>query len=146
MPKLSIAAVRSTAIAFTLLFAGLASSCGGEESDLPDPAAPGAVAPGEGASALNPRACAAVARGGKVDICHTADLDAELISALSVPVEACGTIHAEHADDFLADKDSGCVQAKKKCIATGKSCKIGNSEACCSLNCGPNSRGRNVCR
>jgi hypothetical protein len=145
MPKLSIATVRSTAIAFTLLLAGLAaSSCGGEEADLPDPAAPGAVAPGEGASALNPRACAAVARGGKVDICHTSD--AELVSALNVPVEACGTIHAEHADDFLADQESGCLQLKKKCIATGKPCKPAQAGACCSLNCGPNSKGKVVCR
>jgi hypothetical protein len=146
MPKLSIAAVRSTAIAFTLLFAGLASSCGGDESDLPDPGAPGAVAPGEGASALNPRACAAVARGGKVDICHTTDLDAELISALSVPVEACGTIHAEHADDFLADGNSGCVLAKKKCIADNKPCKPAQAGACCSLNCQLNNKGKHVCR
>jgi hypothetical protein len=146
MPKLPIAAVRSTAIAFTLLFAGLVSSCGGDESDLPDPAAPGAVAPGEGASALNPRACAAVARGGKVDICHASDDDAELVRALNVPVEACGTIHAEHADDFLADEDSGCVQLKKKCIATGKACKPNLAGACCSESCGPNSKGQNRCR
>jgi hypothetical protein len=136
---MSIAAARSTAIAFTLLVAGLAaSSCGGEESDLPDPGAPTA--------ALNPGACAAVARGGKVAICHTADLDAELISALSVPIEACGTVHAKHADDFFADEDGGCLQAKKKCIADNKPCKLSNPGACCSLNCQPNSKGKPVCR
>jgi hypothetical protein len=144
---LSISAARSTALAFTVLVAGLAaSSCGGEESDLSDPVAPGAIAPGDGDSTLNPRACAAVARGGKVAICHTADLQAIPASALTVPVEACGTIHAEHADDFLADEDGGCLQAKKKCIATNKPCKLSNPGACCSLNCGPNTKGKIVCR
>jgi len=144
---MSIAAARSTAIAFTLLVAGLAvGSCGGEESDLPDPVAPGTVEPGAGVSALNPRACSAVARGGKVAICHTPDLDAIPPSALTVPVEACGTIHAEHADDFLADEDEGCLQAKKKCIANNKPCKQSNPGACCSMNCGPNTRGKIVCQ
>ena len=147
MPKLSIAAVRSAAVAFTLMFAGLAaSSCGGDERDLPDPGAPTEVAPGEGPSALNPRACAAVARGGKVDICHATEHDVVPVTALNVPIEACGTIHADHEADFLPDPGEGCLQAKKKCIATGKPCKPAQAGACCSLVCGPDARGKNTCR
>jgi hypothetical protein len=136
MPKLTIAAVRTAGIALALLLASFgAGSCGGEDTDLADPKRPGPVDPGEGASALNPRACAAVARGGKVDICHTSDLDAVPATALTVPVEACSTTHAEHADDFLADRDSGCKHEKPACKVAGKPCKITNPTACCTGFC-----------
>jgi hypothetical protein len=136
MPKLAIAAVRTAGIALALLLASLgAGSCGGEDTELADPRRSGEVDPGEGASALNPRACAAVARGGKVDICHTSDLDAVPATALTVPVEACSTTHAEHADDFLADRDSGCKHEKPACKLPGKSCKIASGTPCCTGSC-----------
>jgi hypothetical protein len=149
MPKLTIAAVRSAAITLTLLLAGVgAGACGGaDDPEIPDPGTPGQVEPGEGSPALNPGACAAVARGGKVDICHVSDLDSLPVSALSVPVETCSTTHAAHTDDFLADRESGCNQKKKKCTPSGKPCKLGQSISCCSGTCGvfPGSGKKTVC-
>jgi hypothetical protein len=131
MPTVTFAGIRAAGFTLALLLASFGvSSCGAEDTDVPDPGQPGAVDPGGNASALNPQACAAVARGGRVDICHTSDVDAVPPTALTVPVESCGTTHADHVDDFLADRDSGCQLEKKKCTPTGKSCKMG-SGACC---------------
>jgi hypothetical protein len=132
MPTLTIARIRPAGITLALLLASFGvTSCGAEEPDASDPSPPGAVDPGGSASALNPAACAAVARGGKVDICHVSDLDAVPDTALTVPVESCSTTHAEHVDDFLADRDSGCKQEKKmKCTPIGKSCKQGSGNCC----------------
>ena len=137
MQAITISGGRFAGITFALLLASFGvSSCGSEQDDPADPPAPGAVAPGVDQNALTPGTCAAVARAGKVDICHVSDEDATLHTALAVPTGECSNTHALHPDDFLPDEETGCEpRLEKTCKPAGKTCKASRPTECCSAAC-----------
>ena len=134
MPTFQMRSGRFAGFSLALLLASFAvTSCGEDIVGSSDPGQAGEVEPATEPSVLNPGACAAVARDGKVDICHANPQAAVLHEALTVPTESCGTTHALHQDDFLADPDIGCLKAAKKCKGAGKRCKIGRPGDCCNI-------------